>query len=415
SVFGGQAKIDSTVTATDADKNYKIEGFAFDPNATENVLSATVIKPSASAGVTKLKLYYSADVIGEGKGDETNKSDGIPDKYQVTVLYKSETGGEIVGTEKEVLTIKDSNGNYLTTGNVTAGGSEVERERSKYRFDGWDASSDACKLVDKYEMKLEEFEIEGAEGGKTYTITAEFHKKSSGGGTVIEEPEVPEGLNGDDHFQYIMGNTKGEVKPLAKITRAEVAAIFYRLLADDTREYYFTTESDFPDLNETLWYNKAAATLANAGIFTGCDDGLFHGERNITRAELATVIAKFDDHVYLGEDLFNDISGHWGRAFINACADNGWIVGDGSGKFRPYDDITRAEVMTMINAVLNRAVDEEGLIDGYKVWPDNTPGTWYYYQVIEATNYHDYEYDRIVAEDWLEILPDKVWDEAAIK
>ena len=226
---------------------------------------------------------------------------------------------------------------------------------------------------------------------------------------------VPDELNGEEHFQYVMGDTNGLVRPLSKITRAEVAAIFYRLLKDEVREQYFTTQSVFPDLNEGLWYNKAAATLANAGIFTGCDDGLFHGERNITRAELATVIAKFDDHVYFGDDLFNDISKHWGRAFINACADNGWIVGDGSGKFRPYDAITRAEVMTMINAVLNRGVDAEGLCSGYKKWPDNTEGTWYYYQVIEATNYHEYTRRSATLENWHAILPDKVWDEAAIK
>ena len=218
--------------------------------------------------------------------------------------------------------------------------------------------------------------------------------------------------NGD--CGIIIGNTNGMVRPLARITRAEVATIFYRLLTDEMREQYFTTESDFTDLNEGLWYNKAAATLANAGIFTGYDDGLFHGERNITRAELATVIAKFDKHVYVGEDKFTDISNHWARAFINACADNGWIVGDGNGKFRPYDAITRAEVMTMINAVLQRSVNADGLCAGYKQWPDNPPGTWYYYQIIEATNYHEYIRKNLLIEEWVEILPDKVWDEAAV-
>ena len=249
----------------------------------------------------------------------------------------------------------------------------------------------------------------------TYIVKANFKKKSSsgsGGKVEIKEPEVPQGLNGDDHFQYIFGYDDGTVRPLAKITRAEIAAIFYRLLDDETREYYFTTENDFPDMKDTMWYNKAVSTLANAGIITGCSDGLFHGGRNITRAELATIIAKFDMITYEGEDIFSDISGHWAREYINSSADKGWIVGDGTGKFRPYDDITRAEVMTMINAVLNRAVDEDGLCKGYKKWPDNTKGTWYYYQVIEATNYHDYEREADLSEIWTEILPDKTWDEA---
>ena len=248
----------------------------------------------------------------------------------------------------------------------------------------------------------------------SYRINGDNSGGSSGGTIDIEEPQVPQGLNGDNHFQYVMGYTDGTVRPLAKITRAEVAAIFYRLLDDETRERYFTTENDFPDMKDTMWYNKAVSTLSNAGIITGCSDGLFHGSRNITRAELATIIAKFDDHVYEGRDYFNDISTHWARTFINSSADNGWIVGDGSGKFRPYDDITRAEVMTMINAVLNRAVDEDGLCDGYKKWPDNPKTAWYYYQVIEATNYHDYEREADMTEDWIEILPDKVWNEAGV-
>ena len=228
-------------------------------------------------------------------------------------------------------------------------------------------------------------------------------------GINIEDPEVPLGLNTGDHFQYIVGDTNGLVRPLSKITRAEVAAIFYRLLDDTTRTAFYATESGFPDVNASKWYNEEVATLVNAGILTGCDDGLFHGERNITRGELATIIAKFDATAYVGEDHFDDIASHWARAYINISAENGWIVGDGTGKFRPYDDVTRAEVMTMVNAVLMREVDEEGLIDGYKVWPDNTPGTWYYYQVIEATNYHNYEYRADMIENWTEILPDKIW------
>ena len=136
--------------------------------------------------------------------------------------------------------------------------------------------------------------------------------------------------------------------------------------------------------------------------------------REVAQRYADLFIAKFDEITYRGEDLFSDISGHWAREYINSSADKGWIVGDGTGKFRPYDDITRAEVMTMINAVLNRAVDEDGLCKGYKKWPDNTKGTWYYYQVIEATNYHDYEREADMTEDWIEILPDKVWNEAGV-
>ena len=253
------------------------------------------------------------------------------------------------------------------------------------------------------------------------TIAVKLNKKSnnnnnnngsSGGGnsgTDIVDEDVPLGLNTGDHFQYIVGDTNGLVRPLSKITRAEVAAIFYRLLDEPTRTAFYAETCNLPDVTASKWYNEEVCTLVNAGILTGCDDGLFHGERNITRGELATITAKFDATVYVGPDKFDDIASHWAREYINISAENGWIVGNGTGKFRPYDDITRAEVMTIVNAVLRREVDEEGLIAGYKAWPDNLPGTWYYYQVIEATNYHDYEYREDMIENWTEILPDKIW------
>ena len=355
-------------------------------------------------------LQYTKDMIGEGKDEETEEPDGIPDKYQVTVLYKSEKGGEIVDIEKEVLTLTDKVGNYVTRADVEASGSEVERDSSKYRFRGWYADSDKCVLENEDDYELDKFWIEEAVGGEIYVITAEFSRKSSGSSSG-KKPA----LNTEEHFQYIMGYPDGTVGPLDRITRAEVASIFYRLLDDDTREYYFTTENAFPDMNESMWYNKAVSTLANAGIITGCSDGLFHGGRTITRAELATIIAKFDEDIYVGHDFFTDIAGHWARPYINVAAENGWIVGDGNALFRPYDAITRAEVMTMINAVLEREVDADGLCKGYKKWSDNIEGKWYYYQVIEATNYHEYVVEKNDSEKWIKILDDKTWDEAGIK
>lgn len=364
------------------------------------------------------------DVIGQGKDSKSQN-------YDFDVEYGTQFTLSI-GSESETQTFNGSNLSFFD-GAYTLAYTAGDNEQFVLTMNEAILSSAPLKLTytvrladrgtkdGKHEELYTNVEaVLGTTEGKiefprpevSYTIKDDDHGSS---GSSKPLAPVPGDLNGEEHFQYVMGYPDGTVRPLANIKRSEVAAIFYRLLKDKVRDYYFTTENDFPDMKESMWYNKAVSTLANAGIITGCSDGLFHGERNITRAELATIIAKFDDHVYEGEDYFNDISKHWGRAFINASADNGWIVGDGSGKFRPYDDITRAEVMTMINAVLNRGVDEEGLHEDYKKWPDNIKGKWYYYQVIEATNYHEYTSRSVAHEDWHAILPDKVWDEAGIK
>ena len=358
---------------------------------------------------------------GEGKLDEipSPNRDGykflgwyLADGTPVTTDTVFEANTRVIANWVKVWTVEfDSNGGSAVADQIVVDGETAVRPanptRSGYDFDGWElngqnfdfstpVTSDITLVADWDRDKVRQPSSSNNDKDET---------------TIIEDPDVPLGLNTGDHFQYIVGDTNGLVRPLAKITRAEVAAIFYRLLDDTTRTAFYAEECGLPDLNASKWYNEEACTLVNAGILTGCGDGLFHGERNITRGELATIIAKFDAVTYVGEDKFDDISGHWAREFINISAENGWIVGDGTGKFRPYDEITRAEVMTIVNAVLNRAVDEAGLIDDYKVWPDNTPGTWYYYQVIEATNYHSYELDSDMTEEWTEILPDKVWNE----
>lgn len=195
----------------------------------------------------------------------------------------------------------------------------------------------------------------------------------------------------DNHIAYIVGYDDGMVHPEANITRAEVAMIFYRLLTDEARAQYETTYCQFPDVNVNAWYGKAVATLTNMGIITGASDGKFHPGDNITRAEFATIAARFDSSEYSGEDMFGDISGHWAANYINRAAVRGWVHGS-NGLFRPNADITRAETMTLVNNVLGRStITEDSLLEDMIEWPDNmNTDKWYYLAVQEATNGHNY-------------------------
>ena len=215
--------------------------------------------------------------------------------------------------------------------------------------------------------------------------------------TVIEDENVPlspiPSLFSKDHFAYIVGREDGLVYPEAYITRAEVATIFFRLLDEDVRNAEMTTENQFTDVSEDAWYNTAVSTLASMGILLGKGDGsYFAPDEYITRAEFAAIAARFDPTGSAEGQLFTDIAGHWAEQEIMIAANNGWVKGE-NGKFRPDDNITRAEAVTLINRVLHRLPETKAdLLSNMVIWADNMDeNAWYYLAIQEATNSHDYQ------------------------
>ena len=209
----------------------------------------------------------------------------------------------------------------------------------------------------------------------------------------------------DKHIAYVGGYPDGSVKPGASITRAEVAMIFYRLLSDDARAAYATTDHNFTDVASSAWYAKAVATLANAGIVTGDPNGNFRPNATITRAEFAAIAARFDNSSSENvKNPYTDLAGHWAAALIARASNRGWVTGYSDGTFRPNIAITRAESMTLINRVLGRdKLTAESLLDSMKKWPDNATSAWYYLAVQEATNGHDSKMEN-GNEVWTELV-----------
>ena len=234
------------------------------------------------------------------------------------------------------------------------------------------------------------------------------------GPTPIPDDEVPladvPGLNTVDHYAYIVGYEDNTVRPNSYITRAEVATIFFRLMTDEFRDANWATESIYSDVMVGSWYNNAICTATQASILTGYTDGTMQPNKNITRAEFAAIAARFLSEEYEGEDMFTDISGHWAAEYINRAARAGWIKGNGDGKFRPNDLITRAEAVTLINAMLDRAPDKDHMLADMKTWIDNPETAWFYEAIQEATNSHDYERETIIdGETWTELLANRDW------
>ncbi len=349
------------------------------------------------------------------------------------IVYYDDDGsgyGEITSEHRQVFTAD----NWQTiTGDPTHVWihltATAEDDGGRTYFDEWQGS-----LVDDLDDDIREDEELSAwvvaEIGQTYTVIADFGRRSSGGGgggnrdddddeeEIIDE-EVPLAetpwLNTVDHYAYIVGYAEdGTVRPNANITRAEVATIFFRLLTDEARNSLWSTTNTFSDVASTAWYNTAVSTMANAGIIQGYEDGTFRPNANITRAEFAAIAARFMTSGYdVESDLFTDIAGHWARESINDAATAGWINGYSDDTFRPDNAITRAEAVTLVNNVLQRKPDADHMLDSMITWPDNPESAWYYEAIQEATNSHDYdmpsEDDDVDYEAWTALQKNRDW------
>ena len=222
----------------------------------------------------------------------------------------------------------------------------------------------------------------------SYTVSG-----GSGGShkpTVTIPDDVPTGLNGKDHYAYVVGYPDGMVYPQKNITRAEVATIFFRLLKDETREANMTKSNGYNDMKDGAWYTCAVSTLSKMGIIKGYEDGSFKPDASISRAEFAAIAARFDPDGDKTPATFSDVSSHWAKDEISIAANHGWIKGYEDGSFKPDQKITRAETMTLVNRVLKRLPEtKDDLHKDMKTWPDNqNESAWFYLAVQEATNSH---------------------------
>ena len=230
-----------------------------------------------------------------------------------------------------------------------------------------------------------------------------------GGGGGDSKPE----LNKEDHIAYVSGYPDSTVQPEGYITREEVATIFFRLLTDESRADFITDYNPYPDVASDRWSYYAITTMTNGNLMLGRTGGVFDPGANITRAEFAVVAAQFSNAQYSGPDKFTDISDHWARDYINRAANEGWIAGYPDGTFGPDRFITRAEVMALVNEVLERAPDADYMLDNMTVWPDNPKSAWYYEDVQEATNSHSYVWRNTqhTSEDWEDFISMRTFNE----
>lgn len=227
----------------------------------------------------------------------------------------------------------------------------------------------------------------------------------------VVPPKTPDKLNADDHFAYVIGYPDGGVHPHATITRAETATVFFRLLTEKTRKDNLTKYHSFRDVPQGAWYNAAVATMAKLKIITGYPDGTFRPDAPVTRAEFAAIAARFDEKSARTTASFRDIYGHWAERYISRSAELGWIRGYTDNTFRPDQNITRAEAMALINRVLNRNPEsKDDLLRSMNIFNDNLDtAKWYYLDVQEAANSHDFIRKANGYEMWKKLRADPDW------
>lgn len=278
----------------------------------------------------------------------------------------------------------------------TAKGSTAQA-KSGARFDGW-YSADGTLL--SKELTFVPTKKDGTVWqGTTYYARFSAQRRPSTPSTPAKPDEtkptlapIPEMLNGEDHYAYLLGYEDGTVRPNGSISRAEVATVLFRLLKDDVRMQNLTKDNAYSDVSDTAWYAAAVSTLSKMGIISGYPDGTFRPNAPITRAEFAAMIARFDETAKSADTPFTDISGHWAENAIGKAYGNGWVEGSSKTVFCPESNLTRAETATLLNRVLHRLPEKESdLLANQIVWPDNPKTFWGYLAIQEATNSHEYE------------------------
>ena len=397
--------------------------------STEGTFTATaevMVMPRPEA------ISYTAE--GDVPSDNNTNTPGTDNTKTFTGTVTLKTGK----TKAFDFSAKDKMADVLTPNTrYTVRVSEDKGDLSKVTYDttkyilGFETDGNAVVdyiwIAKEKDSENDHPELESVEG-TTITFhniyTYKRHHSSSdggnGGGKKEEKPTVEIkdddalGLNNTDHFAYIVGYGNGEVRPQNSITRAEVAAIFFRLLEDDVRDANYTRQNKFTDVSNDAWYCSAVSTLSAMGIISGYPDATFRPNASITRAEFAAIATRFDVNGDKTPASFNDIAGHWAKDEIAVAANNGWVNGYEDGSFRPQNKITRAETMSLVNRVLNRKPETaEDLLENMAKWTDNADtNAWYYLAVQEATNSHYYKYkENSQYEKWTELRETRDWSE----
>ena len=421
---GMQANADYEGGAWDVTPNTEAGGitgdvtytYAFTPTTGSATVTFRVENGTWADGGTGDKTVDVILAAGEG----TLSGEAVPSGMQANANYEggawdvtpnTEAGG-ITGdvTYTYAFTRRNSSGGgggsyptFYTLTYSSNGGTEYKDERyasgttvklskvparNGYTFTGWYGDESCTEKIETILMNGNKIVYAGWTQSKDPSKTPDL--------------DPTDMLNQEEHFAYILGYRGGLVRPEANITRAEVTMIFFRLLKEDVREQNLSAFNSFTDVGTGQWHNTAISTMAGLGIVDGYASGCFKPDAPITRAEFAAIAARFSNKSADNSKSFTDVSGHWAEKAIGKAFREGWVNGYSDGTFKPNNRLTRAEAIAMINRVLNRNPETpDDLLPEMITWEDNMdPAKWYYMDIQEASNSHEFERKDNQKERW---------------
>ena len=355
---------------------------------------------SQSFSITASSDYHISDVAVNGVSVGAVSSYemiSISENMTITASFARDSSGGGSHTTRYTITASAGKG-----GEISPDGSvRVVRGSSKtftitpdagYVIEDVLVDGESVGAVDKYTFENVR---------EKHTIEAVFAEQN-GGVADPDDTGVSGWLNTKDHSAYLGGYGGGWFGPDDNMTRAQVAQMFYNLLLNKN----VPITVSFSDVAPDAWYAEAVNTLGSLGIVAGIGNGQFAPDRAITRAEFTVIAMRFAELDTSGENIFTDVSENdWFYDYVVGAIKYGWITGYSDGRFGPYDTITRAQVTTIVNRMLDRSADEAYVdrhADELEQFTDVPDTHWAYYEVAEATNAHDY--DRTSgSEDWTQL------------
>ena len=391
-------------------------------------------RPAEDQSKPYVTFEVTCDDSGEQPGgDDEDKTPDLPTKDQLEALLNGKITVECVNDDAEHgnktkiygflengialnAVDQDEDGTSWTT-EITIIGAVYSQQ---YSEDVGDAHKLTSRQNKSPTIQLKWVPSQDSTGGSwtlddsnapvTFDVTCDVKTVTTPGGTIViekdpEDPTDPDQtgvadlLETDDHIQYLFGYPDGSFGPDRNMTRAEAAQMFYNLLKNQNVD----AEPAFDDVPDGAWYATPVNVMAELGIVNGVGDDKFEPNREITRAEFTTMAMRFAKVPSGGVNIFTDVApSDWFYSYVVNSIQYGWIEGYGDGTFRPDRLITRAEVTTIVNRMLDRQADMAFVIqnrDKLTKFTDLTTEHWAYYTIVEATNEHNYTKPAI-GEDW---------------
>ncbi len=327
---------------------------------------------------TKLNIYYSGNPIGNGNTDSTGSFNiSLNRKINSVNDLKFYVSSSVVKTKTVSITYAKADDNRIE--GTAASYAKIEVKDSNNKSLGTVTADKNGKFIVKTNRALV--------GGEKLTIIATENNKAGNSITYTVPQNIVKGdLN---RIAYIKGYSNGSFKPNGYITRAEAVTMFARLL-NNSDNFGTNKNTKFSDASNK-WHSEAVNYVVAKGYISGYKDGSFKPENNITRGEFAQMLSGYLKNTS-SQTQFSDVSNHWAKDAVETLYGNKSINGYPDGTFKPNNEITRAEAVTILNSVFERVSDRNSFSEftgSLKTFNDIKSSDWFYNNVIDASNAHE--------------------------